>query len=333
MKRIGYLYEQAFTEENLYQAFLDARKNKRNRKACFQFEKNLGSELKQLKQELSSGVYKPQPYFTFNVYEPKLRVIYAPAFRDCVVQHAIYRIIYPIFDKMFINTSYACRKNKGTHKASFYTQYALNQYGDDTYTLKLDIRKFFYRIDRNVLRSLLERKIKDKRFVNLLMLFTEYGEPKGIPIGNLLSQLFALIYLSPLDRFIKDNLRIRHYVRYVDDFILFGLTRNQCLDFKAKIEFFLEKVLKMELSKVIIQKTKNGVNFVGFRTWKGKKLVRKHSLHKYRIALVKGKQESIISLLGHALYTTSLRYMLQLLKSKYTTSPVWLPKRYVKLAY
>ena len=314
MKRIGKLFEKAFSEENLYKAYLDARKGKRKKCACFLFEKNLGANLEELYQKIHSNNYKPEPYFKFEVYEPKKRIIYAPAFKDIVVQHAIYRIIYYIFDKTFVNTSFACRKGYGTHKASKYTQKALRQYDKDLYTLKLDIRKYFYSINRRILRKLIERKIKDRRFVDIMMQFAVYEAPIGIPIGNLLSQIYALIYMNPLDHFIKRVLRIKHYVRYVDDFILIGLTRDECLKYKRKIIIYLKNNLYLVLSKSTIQKIKKGVNFVGYRTWQSYKLIRKYSLYNFKRSVKKRKLQSIISLLGHAKDTLSIEYMLRIIK-------------------
>jgi retron-type reverse transcriptase len=324
VKRIGFLFEKAFTRENLYDAYLDARKKKRKKKVVFEFEKNLGTELDNLFNEIQSGAYRPKPYFVFYVWEPKKRMIYAPAFRDVVVQHAIYRIIYDLFNDSFVNTSYACRKRYGTHKASFYTQYALKQYENNLFTLKLDVRKFFYSIDRNILRTQLEHKIKDKRFVDFMMLFIDYGEAKGIPIGNLLSQIFALIYLSPIDRFVKHDLRIKHYNRYVDDFILSGLTKSECDDCLERIKQFLDTKLHLTLSKYSIQRVKKGVNFVGYRTWKFKRLIRKRSLYHYRKAVTNKKVDSIVSIIGHAYKTSSLSYMFKLLEVLYGN--VSLPK-------
>jgi len=329
MKRIGKLFDKTFSRENLYQAYLDARKGKRKKCACFLFEINLGANLEELYQKIHSNNYKPEPYFKFYVYEPKKRIIYAPAFKDIVVQHAIYRMIYSIFDKTFIDTSFACREGYGTHRASKYTQKALRQYDKNLYTLKLDVKKYFYSMDRKILKKLIERKIKDKRFVDMMMEFAIYENPVGIPIGNLLSQIYALIYLNPLDHYIKRTLKIKHYVRYVDDFILIGLTRDKCLEYKSKIIAFLKNNLSLILSKSIIQKIKRGVNFVGYRTWKNYKLIRKYSLYKFKKCVKKVELQSIVSLLGHAKDTLSIKYMLKIIKeaNKYAKN-IQLPKSY-----
>ena len=310
MKRYGNLFEAAFTRENLHAAYLQARRGKRAKRACFQFEKYLGTNLERLHREIHDGSYRPKPYFPFEVYEPKPRLIYAPSFCDLVVQHAIYKIAGPIFDKGFIDQSYACRIGMGTHKAADYAQHALQQIPCDTYVLKLDIRKFFYRIDRGVLRMLIERKVKDRRFADLMMQFAEYGEPIGIPIGNLLSQLYALIYLNPLDHFIKRVLKVRRYCRYVDDFVLFGLTHATALMMKARIVEFLAS-LKLELSRWTLARAKRGVNFVGYRTWAGKRFIRKRSIYNFRRALRRGALESMVSILGHAKRTHSLQHLLR----------------------
>ncbi|MEI7816177.1 MAG: reverse transcriptase domain-containing protein [Desulfuromonadales bacterium] len=314
MKRTGKLFDAAFTEENLYQAYLDARKGKRRKKACFEFETNLGANLTKLRQAILSGTYRPDPYFQFKIYEPKERIIHAPSFKDIVVQHAIYRMIYPIFDRTFIDASFACRKGKGTHMARDYTQLALRKYDGENYTLKLDIRKFFYSIDRGILRQLIECKIKDVRFVGIMMMFAEHEQPTGIPIGNLLSQIYALIYMNPVDQFVKRELKIRHYCRYVDDFVLFGLTRDQCQQHLASIVIFIRDYLRLTLSKFTIQKIRRGINFVGYRTWRSRIVIRKHSLFKFKRRCEKADQAAVISILGHAKRTNSLPRLISIIK-------------------
>lgn len=314
MKRYGNLFNDVFSMENLYLAYLDARKGKRKKKATFEFESNLGRNIQDLYERIHDGSYKPDPYFQFTVYEPKERIIHAPSFRDVVVQHAIYRKIYQIFNNTFISTSFACRVGYGTHKASEYLQHSIQRYDSELYTLKLDIRKFFYSIDRDILQDLIAKKIKDKRLLSIMMMFTEKEGDKGIPIGNLLSQIYALIYLNPLDQFVKRILKIKHYVRYVDDFILIGSTRDRCLYMKSVIIDFLWYNLKLTLSKSTIQKIKKGMNFVGYRTWKTKKFIRKYSLYKFTKSIKHSNLQSAVSILGHAKYTNSLPYMLRKLR-------------------
>lgn len=333
MKRIGYLFEKAFTRENLYLAYLDASKGKHRKRGCFNFEKHLVENLDRLYSRIHGGSYKPRDYHMFMVYEPKPRTIYAPCFADLVVQHAIYRIILPIFDKKFIDQSYACRLNKGTHKAADYCQTALQNIPRDSYCLKLDIRKFFYRIDRCILRTIIEKTIKDCRFVDIMMLFCEYGDRIGIPIGNLLSQLYALIYLNCLDHFIKRTLKIKKYCRYVDDFILFGISRQECESYKYTIERFLAATLNLELSKFTISKMTKGLNFVGYRTWASKRFIRKHSLFKYKRNANKQRLDSLISTMGHARNTHSLKHLISTLKENFNDLYLQIPKVYRQCSY
>jgi retron-type reverse transcriptase len=314
LKRIGHLFEQAFTPEALYQAWVDASDGKRGKRATLDFGRNLAANLDALHAELHGGTYKPQPYKEFLVYEPKERTIFAPAFRDLVVQHAIYRLVYPIFNRTFIDQSYACRIGKGTHAAADYAQAALRRCAPDSYILQLDIKKFFYSIMRSALQKMLERQIKDKRFVAVMMLFAEYGKLLGIPIGNLLSQLFALIVLNPLDHFIKRVLKARLYCRYVDDFVIFGWPRDRCVDALAQIKHFLATRLGLELSRYSLHKVKRGLNFVGYRTWQSFRFVRKHSLYTFSKALKSESAEALASCLGHAKRTASLRHMLALME-------------------
>jgi RNA-directed DNA polymerase len=312
-KRIGNLWDKAFSRENLYDAYLDARKGKQKKIKVFEFEKCLSSNLDELYVQLHNGSYEIGEYNSFFVYEPKKREIHAPQFRDLIVQHAIYRVIYNIFNPTFIDTSFACRKGGGTHKASEYTQKQMRKYSGDLYYAKLDIRKFFYSIDRDILKSLFEKKIKDKRFVEIMIRFANMGSDKGIPIGNLLSQIYSIIYMNELDQFIKRELKIKSYVRYVDDFMAIGLTLEEAKEFESRCEKFVQDKLNLELSHWTIEKIRKGINFVGYRTWRSIKFVRKHSIYKFKKAIMKKEVLSLISSVGHAVGTATLKYYKKLL--------------------
>ena len=309
-KRFGQLFDKCFTQEALFAAYGRARTGKRKTVSVATFERDLGANIHALGTELHAGNYTPLPYRHFMVKEPKPRQISAPAFRDVVVQHAIYKVINPIFDQGFIFDNYGCRVAKGTHSASDRTQQFLRQSGPDSYTLQLDIRKFYYNIDLARLRVLIEKKIKDRRLADLMMVFaSDGGAPVGVPIGNLLSQLFALIYLNPLDHFIKRELKIKRYVRYVDDFILFGLSQEQGQSALAKIRAWLHDRLGLTLSRWTLAPVKRGVNFVGFRTWRQRRFVRKHSLYSFSKSLRAGDMRSLTSIMGNALRTSSLAHL------------------------
>lgn len=244
------------------------------------------------------------------------------------MQHAIYRVIYEIFDRTFIHQSYGSRKGGGTHRASDYAQQSLRA-TPGKYLLQLDIEKFFYSINHEILKDQLARRIKDKRLLEVIFKFVWYvTEGVGVPIGNLLSQLFALIYMNPLDHYIKRELKVKRYCRYVDDFILFGLTKEQAYTYKEKVEEYLRTKLKLKLSKWRVARTEQGVNFVGYRTWASRRFVRKHSLYKIKRMAKAGNIEAVTSLLAHARHTSSYTYMQQLIKEKFNGVYIQLPKVY-----
>lgn len=303
-------YEHFFNIDNLYDGYLSARKHKRSKKAIYDFENNLAFNLLELQKELINETYTPREYRTFYVHEPKTRLIVAPAFRDSVIQHTIYNYVYDLFDRSFTFDSYGCRKEKGTHKASARLQTFMRKHDSDKYYLQLDIRKYYYNISHGKLRDLLFLKIEDERVVNLIMKFVNKNDEKGLYVGNVLSQLFGLIYLNPLDHFIKRTLKIKHYLRYVDDFVLVGITKEEANFYKQKIIDFLDEKLDLSLSKFRIARIKQGCNFVGFRTWKSVKFVRKHSLHNFSRAVKKNDTAAIVSILGHAKHSSSHKYLI-----------------------
>lgn len=310
-KRQGNLYPQICTVDALYAAFLRAKRGKSTRPAVMRFEANLGSELQKLSDELSGGIYRPQPYRCFKVNESrKARNINAPAFRDVVVQHAVYAVLNPIFERRFIHDNYGCRINKGTHRAADQAQRFLRAAPADSVTLQMDIRKFYYSIVRSILRKLAAKVIKDGRMLDLFMLFAEIGEDGiGVPIGNLLAQIQAVLYLNALDHFVKRELKCKHYVRYVDDFIIFGIAnRDEAQALLARIKAFIGDELGLEFSRYTIAPVSRGLNFVGFRTWRKTRFVRRHSMHNFSRAMRSGALLSIVSIMGNAKRSASYNH-------------------------
>lgn len=320
-KRHGNLYPQICTVEALHAAFLRAKRGKSTRPAVMRFEANLGSELMKLSNELTAGTYRPSGYRRFAVNEHrKARIINAPAFRDAVVQHAIYAVLNPLLERRFIHDNYGCRIAKGTHRAADQAQRFLRAAPADSHTLQMDIRKFYYRINLAVLRRLTERVIKDRRFIDLFMCFAELedGNGIGVPIGNLLAQIQAVLYLNALDHYVKRELKCRHYVRYVDDFIIFGLpSRDAAHELRQKIEVFLADELGLELSRYIIAPVHRGLNFVGFRTWRKTRFVRRHSLHSFSRSLKRGDIKSLVSILGNARQSASYSHFCRRLRTEH----------------
>ena len=291
MKSIKHIFEQVTDYENLYKAYMNARVCKRYRREVLRFSAHLEDNLTQIQQELVSGTYEFGKYREFYIYEPKQRLIMAQPFRDRVVQWAIYQLLHPIFQKGYISDSYACIEGRGTHSAVERLHYWLKQADrkpEKFYYLKLDISKYFYRIDHAVLMGILERRIKDARMIELLSRIvnssTNFGLPpgkspgevqkadrvndKGMPVGNLSSQMFANLYLNELDQYCKRELRIHYYIRYMDDVIILHEDKKQLHEWKELINTFLQERLKLDLNKkTCIRPVALGIEFCGYRVW------------------------------------------------------------------
>lgn len=272
MKRFGYLYEKVYAFDNLHEAYLKARKGKRYHKDVLAYTSNLEENLIILQNELIWKTYTPRPAKEFCVYVPKKRLITAPAFYDRVLHHAVHSVIEPIFDNTFIAHSFACRKGKGTHAGvemlAKYLRVAIAKHGP-VYCLKCDISKYFPSIDRNILFTIIKKKIKDPNLLWLIkkILDGNQGET-GIGIGALTSQLFANIYLNELDHFIKERLRVKYYIRYMDDFVILGPDKAELHHVRKEIEGFLWDRLRLKTNrKTQVFPVGRGITFLGYRVW------------------------------------------------------------------
>jgi len=298
MKTHKNLYEKICDFENIYSAYLKARKNKRYRVDVLNFSCNLERNLYRIQDELLSRRYKTGSYRMFYVYEPKKRMILSLPFKDRVVQHAICNIIEPIFDKRFIYDSYACRGDKGIHRGSArLTQFlrrARNKW-DKTYCLKCDVKQYFPNINHDVLSDIVKKIIKCRDTMSMLddiIRSHNAEEGKGIPIGNLTSQLFANVYLNELDYYMKQRLRIKLYIRYVDDFVVFDDDKRTLRGLKGAVEGFLDRRLRLRLNhKSGIAPVDRGVDFLGYRTLADYKVIRKRSIRNIRRAIRKLKKD------------------------------------------
>lgn len=328
MKRHGHLIDQIVSEGALLAAYAQASRNKRAHRSTFRFSRNLGGQIHRLLDEMQSGQYRPHPCNRFVVNErKKARLIEAPAFRDLVVQHAIYAVVSPLLERRYVDTSFACRIGKGTHKAADWLQAALRRAPRTSWTLHVDVRKFFYSIDRDVLEGLLRRVIKCERTLRLMMLFALRPEPRGVPIGNLLSQTFANVYLNSLDHFCKRELKVRDYARYMDDSILVAPDRQTALIWLDAIRAHLA-LLGLEVSHYSLQPIQRGVNFVGYRTWASARFVRPSLISAIRADARRGRMDSIVSRLGCARRTCSLKPLLNYLKDHHHAVFDRLPQAY-----
>jgi len=284
MKRTGSLHEKICDFENIFNAYLKARRLKRYRSEVLEFSKNLEENLIIIYNELYYMTYKTSKYFEFTVYDPKKRKILALPFKDRVVHHAINNIIEPIFDATFIYDSYACRKGKGTiagmKRLRKFMDSILSKY-DRVYYLKADVEKYFYSIDHDILKKLIRRKIKCAKTLALLdEIIESTGDKVGIPIGNLTSQLFANIYLNYLDHKIKDDWGVKYYVRYMDDFIILHHDKTYLKDLLEDIKIVLSG-LRLNLNhKTRIDVVNKGIDFLGFRLFPNYTILRKRIYRK-----------------------------------------------------
>ncbi len=265
---------------NLFQVWEEFKKGKRNKGDVQIFERNLEDNLFGLHEDLADKTYRHRSYDGFWVNDPKRRHIHKAEVRDRIVHHLLYKYLYALFNKTFIYDSYSCRINKGTHRAvkrlEEYARIVSKNYTQDCWALKLDVKQFFANVDHEVLMDLVIKKIKDKDILQLISeVINSFSSDssrqartiyKGIPLGNLTSQIFANLYLNELDQFIKHDLKIKYYIRYADDFIIFNTEKLQLKPSLIAIGNFLQNELKLQLhpKKIIFTKLTRGIDFCGY---------------------------------------------------------------------
>ena len=337
MKRQNNLFEKIISFENVLAATRKARRGKRYKASTSRFEYDLEKNILSLIDALENKTYVPGAYNDFYIYDPKKRVISAAPYSDRVIHHALINIIGPIIEKSFIHDTYACIRGKGTHKAvQRYKEFQKR----NKYVLKCDIRKYFERVDREILLNMIEKKIKCRDTLWLVSkivssresckmleyfkgdnLFTPVKRKKGLPIGNLTSQFFANIYLNDFDHYVKEVLRAGYYIRYCDDFVIFDNSRAWLNQVKFQIKDYLGKLrLRLHVNKSRVFRTSDGVDFLGYRIYPDRMLVRKTIVKRYRRKLRRmaidyenGKMElreinnSIQSWIGHVKHADSYK--------------------------
>lgn len=286
MIRKGHLFEKICSYENLIRAAYKASRGKLGKVRVARFMFNLEFEVLRLHREMLNNKYYPSPYKSFFIYEPKRRHICAADFRDRVVHHAICNYLEPIFERMFVYDSYACRKGKGAHSAVKRVQRLCT---GNNYFLKADIEQFFASINHEILKALLKRKIKDSALLGFLDRIIDLPFPgqvpgKGLPIGNLTSQWWANFYLDRLDHFIKDTLGVKICIRYMDDFIILALSKEELHYIRAAVRDFLRENLQLTFKKraTYIAPIHQGIPFLGFRIFPGVIRLKHESLIRFR---------------------------------------------------
>jgi retron-type reverse transcriptase len=300
MKRVGHLWNRLIAFDNLLRAARTSCKGKRFRPAVAAFHFDLERQLWRLHEELATRAYRPGPYTTFHICEPKERLISAAPYRDRVVHHALTQVLEPIFERSFSPDSYACRKGKGTHAAVDRCQEHARRF---RYVLKADVRKFFPSIDHPVLKGLLARKVKDGDVLWLADSIIDHSNPqeevqqwfagddlfapgerrRGLPLGNQTSQFFANVYLDPLDHFVADRLRAGAYVRYCDDFLVFADDKARLADIRGLIADLLGRLrLRLHPDKNVVFPIRHGIAFLGYRIFRTHRLLAKANVWRFR---------------------------------------------------
>lgn len=290
-KTIKNCFDDKLTFQKLLEAHERASKGKKNKKEVILFEMDLETNIIKILNDIKNNKFKFGKYREFIIYEPKERIIKSLPYRDRIVhQWYIEEFIKPYFFPRFIIDTFACLDNRGTHKAIIKTQLYMRKMEkkyNNYYVLKCDIQKYFYSIDKNILLSILEKYINDRKLIKFTELILGNLDEKGVPIGNYTSQFFANIYLSELDYYIKDKLKIKYYVRYMDDFILLLPNKNISKELYQQIQNFVKIKLNLKLNK----KTKYfssefGIDFCGYKIYETHIILRQRFKKKVKKSII-----------------------------------------------
>jgi retron-type reverse transcriptase len=278
MRTYNNIFNQIISPDSLFQAWEGFKQGKQNKPDVQAFEQDLERNIFQLHRELANHTYRHGKYSGFYMYDPKRRHIHKATVRDRVLHHAVFKVVNLVFEPTFIPRSFSCRTGKGTHKGvevleQLQRKVSCNN-SSTAYALKCDVKKFFDSIDHSFLLTIIKRRIKDQNAIDLLeeiieSFLSEYSDlfnRRGVPIGNLTSQLFANIYMNEFDQFIKQKLGVKYYVRYTDDFIILSADINYLRELLSPIHKFLRSDLGLSLhpKKVHIDKISQGTDFLGY---------------------------------------------------------------------
>jgi len=278
MKIYKELFNQITSLENIVAAWEEFRSDKGKKADVQAFEFSLEQNLFSMHRDLLAKRYAHGPYTGFYIRDPKVRHIHKAMVRDRVLHHAVFRILNPIFEKTFIANSFSCRIGKGTHKGVLAAESMIRResrnYTKPCFALKCDVRKFFDSIDHEILLAILKKRIIDPDTMWLMeriiesfsTSWTTLFDRQGLPIGNLTSQLFANVYMNEFDQFVKQRLRIKHYARYTDDFVIVSTDKKYFMDLLDPIQDFLGEHMKLKLhpKKISIRACHRGVDFLGY---------------------------------------------------------------------
>jgi len=309
MKRIGNLWPALTSVENLFAAALAAAAGKRGRPEVAAYLLNLEINVVRLRRELLEGTYRPGPYRNFLVHESKPRMISAAPFRDRVVHHALTQVVEPVFERRFTADSFASRVGFGTHRALRRAGAACGKF---PFVLKCDVVKYFHSIDHEILLALLARTLKCQTTLALAAqvvagwsappgqpvyfgtdgLFSPLERRLGLPLGNQTSQFFANVYLNGLDHFVRRELRAGEYIRYVDDFLVFGVCKEELREMRVRIEERLASLrLRIHPRKSRVYRSSEGVSFLGWRWFPDRSRLDRGNVARFRRRLLRMREE------------------------------------------
>lgn len=334
MKRIGNLYQQIISVENLQLADINARKGKLKTYGVRHHDRDREANILKLHEALKNHTFKTSDYDVFTIFEPKERLIYRlPYYPDRIVHHAIMNVLKPIWMKVFTSDSYSCIDGRGIGGCRKNVQKIIRDREATRWCLKFDIRKFYPSIDHEILKMIIRRKIKDPELLWLLDEIIDSAD--GIPIGNYLSQYFANLYLTYFDHWLKEVKKVKHYFRYADDIVIFAQTKEECHQLQVECAEYLRNELKLEMkgnwqvfriAENHRDKSGRGLDFVDFVFYHCETRIRKGIKKNFCKACAKLKHRTdlddrqykmrIASWLGWAKYSDSDRLTCKILRPK-----------------
>ena len=335
------MFERVVAYDNLHSAYKQSLKSDGKFKiASIKFSYDYVTNLEEKSEKVTRGAYRPDGYNEFTVYEPKIRQVHSPKYPDKIVQLALVNELRKIYQPNFIDTSYACLEDKGTHKAveelEGYIYEAYKKWGDSSFIIKIDIRKFFYSIDRDILKKIIRKRIFCRETLELLDIILDSSPDElGLPLGNVVSQILANVYMNEVDQYCKRVLGIKYYIRYMDDVTIILPSREEARVVLGKIISYLNTELNLEANKdkTKLFPIKQGVNTIGFRIYHTHILLREDSKKRVKRKIkklprlindgrmtVEKAEQMLNSWLGHSNYSCNWNLISSILeKNEYLT--------------
>ena len=318
MKRVGNLMDKICGVDNLLLAYHKACRGKRHRPDVIEYSEHLFDNITRLRSELLSGAVRIGRYSYFTIYDPKLRKICAAVFEERIIHHAIINICHPYFERHLIYDTYATRLGKGSFAAIDRARKAIRQYD---FVAKLDVKSYFDSISHDILKLKLRRIFKDPRLLTLLDLIIDSYESstgRGIPIGNLTSQYFANFYLSFLDHYAKENVKISVYIRYMDDVLLFGRSATDIKNYVRNIVQYADKELGLKLKQPVLRVADSGISFLGYSLYPHKILLNRRSKIRFKRKMSEYTEKYVTGRWTDVQYNEHITPLLAFVQKAYT---------------